>query len=46
MTDGAEKKRVGYYGGFGFNTLQEEYLREIGDETLEARNSIIIRLQV
>lgn len=37
MTDGAEKKRVGYYGGFGFNTLQEEYLREIGDETLEAR---------
>lgn len=37
VTDGAEKKRVGYYGGFGFNTLQEEYLREIGDETLEAR---------
>jgi len=29
--DGDEKKRCGYYGGFGFNTLTVEELREAGD---------------
>ncbi|MCI8416990.1 MAG: MBL fold metallo-hydrolase [Lachnospiraceae bacterium] len=28
---GAETKRCGYYGGFGFNTLTCEHLEEIGD---------------
>lgn len=37
ITDGREKKRVGYYGGFGFNTLEREFLEEIGDKTMEAR---------
>lgn len=26
-----EVKRVGYFGGFGYNTLQQSYLEEIGD---------------
>lgn len=38
VTNGKDKKRVGYYGGFGFNTLQEEYLLEIGDSSFEMRN--------
>lgn len=37
VTDRNEKKRVGYYGGFGFNTLQTDYLKEIGDAAFEAR---------
>ena len=36
--DGPEGvKRCGYYGGFGFNTLQKEYLIEIGDTELRTR---------
>lgn len=35
--DGAEKKRCGYYGGFGFNTLQKAYLLEIGDTRYNTR---------
>ena len=37
VTDGREKKRVGYYGGFGFNTLQKSFLEEIGDTAYEMR---------
>lgn len=36
--DGPEgTKRFGYYGGFGFNTLQRDYLIEIGDPELKTR---------
>lgn len=35
--NGDEVKRCGYYGGFGFNTLQKEYLLEIGDTQLVTR---------
>ena len=28
---------MGYYGGFGFNTLTKEYLTEIGDPTFKTR---------
>lgn len=35
--NGSETKRCGYYGGFGFNTLQKEYLTEIGDPELKTR---------
>lgn len=36
--DGAEGvKRCGYYGGFGFNTLQKDYLVEIGDPEYKIR---------
>lgn len=35
--DGDEVKRCGYYGGFGFNTLQKAYLQEIGDTELRTR---------
>ena len=37
VTNGKETKRVGFYGGFGFNTLQKDYLLEIGDTTFKAR---------
>lgn len=43
--DGEEKKRVGYYGGFGFNTLQESYLNEIGDSTFEMRKKYLHSLE-
>ena len=36
--DGEEgRKRFGYYGGFGFNTLRREDLTEIGDTELKTR---------
>ncbi len=37
VSNGKETKRVGYYGGFGFNTLQRAFLEEIGDYELQAR---------
>ena len=45
MTDGKEKKRVGYYGGFGFNTLQKDFLMEIGDMTFEMRRKYLNSLK-
>lgn len=44
VTDGKSSKRVGYYGGFGFNTLQKDYLLEIGDRTFEARKEYLASL--
>ena len=36
--DGPEGvKRCGYYGGFGFNTLQKDYLIEVGDPEFKTR---------
>lgn len=35
--DGDQVKRCGYYGGFGFNTLQKDYLIEIGDTAYNTR---------
>ena len=37
--DGEETKRCGYYGGFGFNTLQKDYLIEIGDPEYKTRQT-------
>ena len=37
ISDGTEVKRAGYYGGFGFNTLQKDYLIEIGDTEYKNR---------
>lgn len=39
--DGDEVKRCGYYGGFGFNTLQKEYLIDIGDPRFETRQTYL-----
>lgn len=39
------KKRVGYYGGFGFNTLQEKFLMEIGDKDLKMRREYLNSIQ-
>lgn len=36
--NGDEVKRCGYYGGFGFNTLQKAYLQEIGDTNYKMRD--------
>ncbi len=45
VTDGKETKRVGYYGGFGFNTLQKEYLLEIGDTDFSTRQVYLDSIQ-
>jgi len=40
--DGPEGiKRCGYYGGFGFNTLQKDYLIEIGDPEFKTRQTYL-----
>lgn len=36
--DGQQTVRCGYYGGFGFNTLQKDYLLEIGDPAYSMRD--------
>ena len=41
VTDGKETKRVGYYGGFGFNTLQKSFLLEIGDTNYSMRETYL-----
>lgn len=38
VKDGDRTVRAGYYGGFGFNTLQKKYLDDIGDTKHEMRN--------
>lgn len=42
---GKESKRVGYYGGFGFNTLQKDFLIEIGDTDFKAREAYLSSLE-
>lgn len=40
--DGPEGiKRCGYYGGFGFNTMQKDYLIEIGDPEFKTRQTYL-----
>lgn len=41
LKEGDSIKRVGYYGGFGFNTLSKEHLIEIGDTNFNNRNIYI-----
>lgn len=41
VTDGKETKRVGYFGGFGFNTMQKAYLQEIGDTEYTMRDKMM-----
>lgn len=45
VTDQKERKRVGYYGGFGFNTLTREYLEEVGDPECHMREIYLESLQ-
>ena len=37
IPDGEKNWRAGYYGGFGFNTLQSDFLREFGDPQFKMR---------
>lgn len=41
VSDGASTKRAGYYGGFGFNTLETDYLLEIGDGACTMRQKYL-----
>lgn len=43
--DGNETKRVGYYGGFGFNTLQKRHLCEYGDPDFVMRERYLASLE-
>lgn len=45
VTDGKETKRVGYFGGFGFNTLQKSYLQEIGDTDYSMRRAYLASIE-
>ncbi|MCD8220841.1 MAG: MBL fold metallo-hydrolase [Clostridiales bacterium] len=45
VTDGMETKRVGYYGGFGFNTLQKDFLIEFGDPGYRMREVYLRSIQ-
>lgn len=45
VSDGQETKRVGYYGGFGFNTLQKDFLVEFGDLTYTMRKNYLHSIQ-
>ena len=39
--DGAETRRCGYYGGFGFNTLKRAYLESFGFDVEQARQTYL-----
>jgi len=41
VTDGAEKKRCGYFGGYGFNTLLKNFLIEFGDPQYTMRQKMM-----
>lgn len=45
VSDGAESLRVGYFGGFGFNTLQKDFLLEYGDPSFSMRQKYLASLQ-
>lgn len=37
VSDGNQTLRAGYFGGFGFNTMQKDFLLDIGDTSFETR---------
>ena len=45
VADGERTLRAGYYGGFGFNTLQKSYLDDIGDTEYEMRKTYLKSLE-
>jgi len=45
VNDGKETKRAGYFGGFGFNTLTQGYLKEIGDTKYQMRREYLASLE-
>ena len=45
VADGDRTIRAGYYGGFGFNTLQKSYLDDIGDTEYEMRKTYLKSLE-
>lgn len=45
VSEGDDTKRVGYFGGFGFNTMTKEYLNEIGDSSYKTREIYLKSLE-
>lgn len=45
VTEDGAVKRAGYFGGFGLNTLQADFLRDIGDNDFQARRDYIASLE-
>ena len=45
VADGERTLRAGYYGGFGFNTLQKSYLDDIGDTEYKMRKTYLKSLE-
>lgn len=41
VTENGVTRRAGYYGGFGLNTLQTEFLHDIGDFSCQARKTYL-----
>lgn len=41
VTDGVETKRCGYFGGYGLNTLQKNFLIEFGDPEFTMRHKMM-----
>ncbi|MBR5098197.1 MAG: MBL fold metallo-hydrolase [Spirochaetales bacterium] len=41
VKEGDRKVRAGYYGGFGFNTLQKDFLDDVGDKGHTMRNTYL-----
>jgi metallo-beta-lactamase class B len=45
VNDGNDIKRVGYFGGFGFNTLQKDFLIEFGDPEMKMRDAYLASIE-
>ena len=45
VTEGSRTVRAGYYGGFGFNTLQKDYLDDLGDTTHSMRQTYLASIE-
>lgn len=45
VTDGTQTKRVGYFGGYGFITLDKDYLTYCGDSELKMRQTFMESLK-
>ncbi len=45
VTEGEKTVRAGYFGGFGFNTMQKAFLDDIGDTKHETRKTFLKSLE-
>lgn len=45
VTEDGKTVRAGYFGGFGFNTMQKDFLQDIGDGGYETRRTFLESLE-